>query len=91
MPSEMKRLKQLEEENSKLKKLIASLSLENFMLQDVIRRSSQPYRWHDRPITIAPGDPGGPNSADASQRSPRPVCVMAVGVSTFCSRGRAGR
>jgi putative transposase len=38
MPSEMKRLKQLEEENSKLKKLVADLSLDKEMLQDVIRR-----------------------------------------------------
>lgn len=38
MPSEMKRLKQLEEENTKLKKLVADLSLDKEMLQDVIRR-----------------------------------------------------
>lgn len=38
MPSEMKRLKQLEEENQLLKKLVADLSLDKEMLQDVIRR-----------------------------------------------------
>jgi putative transposase len=38
MPSEMKRLKQLEEENQRLKKLVADLSLDKEMLQDVIRR-----------------------------------------------------
>ena len=38
LPSEMKRLKQLEDENSKLKKLVADLSLDKAMLQDVIRR-----------------------------------------------------
>ena len=38
MPSEMKRLRQLEEENNKLKKLVADLSLDKAMLQDVIRR-----------------------------------------------------
>lgn len=38
MPSEMKRLKQLEEENTKLKRLVADLSLDKVMLQDVIRR-----------------------------------------------------
>ena len=38
MPSEMKRLKQLEEENAKLKKIVADLSLDKEMLQDVIRR-----------------------------------------------------
>ena len=38
MPSEMKRLRQLEDENGKLKKLVADLSLDRAMLQDVIRR-----------------------------------------------------
>jgi putative transposase len=37
-PSEMKRLRQLEEENGKLKKLVADLSLDKAILQDVIRR-----------------------------------------------------
>ena len=36
--SEAKRLKQLEDENGKLKKLVAELSLDREMLQDVIRR-----------------------------------------------------
>jgi putative transposase len=38
MPSEMKRLKLLEEENTKLKQLVADLSLDKAMLQDVIKR-----------------------------------------------------
>ena len=38
LPSEMKRLNQLEEENQRLKKLVADLSLDKEMLQDVIRR-----------------------------------------------------
>ena len=38
LPSEMKRLRQLEDENGKLKKLVADLSLDREMLQDVIRR-----------------------------------------------------
>ena len=38
MPSEMKRLKLLEEENSKLKRLVADLSLDRAVLQDVIKR-----------------------------------------------------
>ncbi len=37
-PSEMKRLKQLEEENSKLKRIVADLALDKEMLQDVIKR-----------------------------------------------------
>lgn len=38
LPTEMRRLKQLEDENAKLKKLVADLSLDREMLQDVIRR-----------------------------------------------------
>ena len=35
---EIRRLKQLEDENSKLKKLVADLTLDRAMLQDVLRR-----------------------------------------------------
>ena len=38
LPSDLKRLKQLEEENSKLKKLVADLSLDKIMLQDVLSK-----------------------------------------------------
>jgi len=38
MPSEMKRLKQLEEENKRLKNLVANLSLDKEMLQEVVRK-----------------------------------------------------
>ena len=38
MPSEMKRLKMLDEENTRLKRLVADLSLDKAMLQDVIKR-----------------------------------------------------
>jgi putative transposase len=38
MPSEMKRLRQLEEENARLKRIVADLSLDKEMLQDVIKR-----------------------------------------------------
>ena len=37
-PLEMRRLKQLEDENAKLKKLVADLSLDREMLQDIVRR-----------------------------------------------------
>ena len=37
MPSEIKRLRQLEEENQRLKRLVANLSLDKEMLQEVIR------------------------------------------------------
>jgi len=35
-PSEMKRLRQLEDENDKLKRIVANLSLDKAMLQDVL-------------------------------------------------------
>jgi len=38
VPSETKGLRQLEEENNKLKRLVAGLSLDKAMLQDVIKR-----------------------------------------------------
>lgn len=38
MPSEMKRLRQLEDENGKLKKLVADLSVDRAMLQDVLAK-----------------------------------------------------
>lgn len=37
-PSELKRLRQLEEENAKLKRLVADLSLDKAMLQDVLSK-----------------------------------------------------
>ena len=37
-PSELRRLRQLEEENSKLKRLVADLSLDKAMLQDVLSK-----------------------------------------------------
>ena len=38
LPTEMKRLKQLEDENGRMKKIVADLTLDREMLQDVIRR-----------------------------------------------------
>ncbi|WP_349017718.1 transposase [Rhizobium sp. 32-5/1] len=38
LPDEMRRLNALEDENSRLKKIVADLTLDREMLQDVIRR-----------------------------------------------------
>jgi putative transposase len=38
MPSDVKRLRELEEENGRLKRIVADLSLDREMLQDVIKR-----------------------------------------------------
>ena len=40
MPSEMKRLKELEDENTRLKRIVADLSLDKEMLQDVLKRKT---------------------------------------------------
>ena len=39
LPTEMKRLRQLEDENAKLKRIVAELSLDKAMLQDVLKKS----------------------------------------------------
>lgn len=39
LPTEMRLLRELEEENGRLKKIVADLTLDREMLQDVIRRS----------------------------------------------------
>ncbi len=38
LPNEIRRLKQLEDENAKLRKVVADLSLDKEMLQDALRR-----------------------------------------------------
>ena len=38
MPSEMRRVRELEQENARLKKIVADLTLDKEMLQDVIKR-----------------------------------------------------
>lgn len=46
MPSEMRRLEQLEEENGTLKRLVADLSLDKVMLQGVTKRKPKfPPKW----------------------------------------------
>lgn len=40
LPTEMRLLKQLEDENAKLKRVVADLTLDKEMLQDVLRRKT---------------------------------------------------
>ncbi len=71
LPSEARELKQLRDENLKLKRLVADLSLDKVMLQDVVQKNSkarQTARSHalsDGPIRRqhAPGVSGGPRHA----------------------------
>lgn len=39
LPTEMRRLRELEEENGRLKKIVADLTLDREMLQDIVRRA----------------------------------------------------
>jgi putative transposase len=39
LPTEMRRLKQLEDENAKLERIVADLTLDKEMLQEVVRRN----------------------------------------------------
>ena len=39
LPTEMRRLRELEDENSRLKKIVADLTLDREMLQDIVRRT----------------------------------------------------
>lgn len=48
---ELRRLKQLEEENWKFKQLVAGLSLDKHILQDVLSKKSEAYSAaRDRPV-----------------------------------------
>lgn len=42
-PSELRKMRQLEEENQKLKRLVADLSLDKAMLQDVLAKKVRNY------------------------------------------------
>ena len=50
--SELRRLRQLEEENRKLKQLVADLSLDKVMLQDVIKKKLYGQRSAKRSLAI---------------------------------------
>ncbi len=90
MPSEMRRLRQLEEENAKLKRLVADLSLDKAMSQDVVSRklwgltgagnSSTPSGAHGRSAS------GGP--VECFGRSARATTI--VGVARIRPTSRSG-
>ena len=52
--AEVRRLRVLEEENRKLKQLVADLSLDKQMLQDVLRKSLRACS-DERPRRVSPG------------------------------------
>ena len=71
-PSEARELKQLREENAKLKRIVADLSLDKVMLQDVLQKKGRARQEaRDRALFVGPircghhtGLPGG---ADLTQ------------------------
>ncbi len=85
---EIRRLKQLEDENSKLKRLVADLTLDRSMLQDVLKdqwlgpllaaRSPVTCRW---PMTSA---------SDGPARPPASVARPSVTGSALIRRWRCG-
>jgi len=52
LPTEMRRLKQLEDENAKLRKVVADLSLDKEMLQDALRELTTAVRLMPRDSNI---------------------------------------
>ncbi len=46
LPSEARELKQLRDENAKLKRLVAELSLDKVMLQDVVQKKFSGSSWN---------------------------------------------
>ena len=80
LPPEMKKLKQLEDENARLKKIVADLTLDREMLQDVIRRKlpwrnvmsymrAQIGRW-TKPISTSASGQERPNWFGAMPQKP---------------------
>jgi putative transposase len=83
LPTEMKRLKQLEDENGKLRKLVADLSLDKEMLQDVIRRkllglvaNASWWRRHVVSGTCRSGGPAGFWSSTRQAITTSPVAAI---------------
>jgi putative transposase len=70
LPTDMGRLKQLEDENTKLRKLVADASLDKEMLQDVIRR--KPGGASSSKLSARTGTcrSGGPVRSFSSTRRP---------------------
>ena len=87
--AEIRRLKQLEDENGKLKRLVADLSLDKEMLQDALRKSGEAFRAPRRrglapPLSASAS--GGPFKQAASTGRPT-VTDQAAIRRPLCGRG----
>ena len=79
MPSEMRRLRQLEDENAKLKRLFADLSLDKAMLQDAVFRKLWGLNGGGNSSTTfgAPGRSASDGLAMCFGRSGRATIIVA--------------
>ena len=53
--TELRKLRQLEEENSQLKKLVADLSLDKHMLQEVLKKALRPAQLRELALKLNRG------------------------------------
>ncbi len=93
LPTEIRRLKQPEQENGKLKKLVADLSLDMEMLQDVIRRKLSSLAgsasWSRR--SVASGRSRSARPAKPSSSIGRPTTTNPVAPARLPSNRRSRR
>ena len=57
-PADIKRLRQLEQENGRLKKILADRDLELDVLKEITRKKSDHVNWRGSPVTTGPKKPG---------------------------------
>ena len=85
-PVELRRLRQLEEENAQLKRIVADLTLDKQMLQDVLKKNSEGA------ATAAAGEPAARGvSTSRSGALVRPYSCTARSSVTWTSRAMIGQ
>lgn len=89
LPTEMRRLKQLEDENAKLRKVVADLSLDKEMLQDAIRSLSRSASWLTRCGVSGVYRSGG--AAGCSKSTPPSITTSPVAPDRPPSKVTSGR
>jgi hypothetical protein len=83
LPSEARELKQLREENARLKRVVADLTLDKVMLQDVVQKSSE-ARQAARGSALLDGPLPGKRAA---RRRAARFCLSSIqAASTVCDR-----
>jgi putative transposase len=98
--NELRRLRQVEEENSRLKRLVADLSLDKHMLSEALRKTVEgphavenwPPGFTGRFRSVACGPVAspssvGPRGTDAAERKISPRCGCAFAISPMPAHG----